>query len=123
MGCDIAGGRASPSRSRPARVVATAKPKRLGYEDPMDASQMGRRGGQSKSSRKRAAARRNGRRGGRPRSAELFARRVHEACARLQPQMPRVDPGDLRSIVRCLLLPPAQRAVFVVRRKDGRYVF
>jgi hypothetical protein len=34
-----------------------------------------------------------------------------------------MDPGDLRMIVRSLLLPPARRAVFIARRKDGRYVF
>jgi hypothetical protein len=84
---------------------------------------MGRRGGRSKSAAKRAAARRNGALGGRPREADLFARKVGEVCARLSPQFPGMDPGDLRLIVRCLLLPPARRAVFVVRRNDGRYVF
>ena len=44
-------------------------------------------------------------------------------CQQLAPQLPAVDPGDLRMIVRCLLLPPARRAVFIARRKDGRYVF
>ncbi|MCA1827183.1 MAG: hypothetical protein ABR567_16275 [Myxococcales bacterium] len=89
----------------------------------MDASAMGRRGGRSRSSAKVAAARRNGARGGRPRNADLFAREVQGLCERLSPRLPRVDPGDLRLIVRCLLLPPARRAVFVIRRKDGRYVF
>ena len=84
---------------------------------------MGRRGGQSKSVAKRAAARRNGARGGRPRDVDLFARKVREVCARLAPQLPELDPGDLRLIVRSLLLPPARRAVFIARRPDGRYVF
>ena len=84
---------------------------------------MGRRGGLSRSAAKRAAARRNGARGGRPRDANLLARKVADSCARLGPQLPEVDPGDLRLIVRCLLLPPARRAVFLARRKDGRYVF
>ena len=84
---------------------------------------MGRRGGRSTSAAKRAAARRNGARGGRPRDVDLLARRVQDACARLAPQLPGLDPGDLRLIVRCLLLPPARRAVFVARREDGRYVF
>jgi hypothetical protein len=89
----------------------------------MDAAEMGRRGGQSRSAAKRAAARRNGARGGRPREAEVLARKIREVCARLAPVLPGIDPGDLRLIVRCMLLPPARRAVFVSRRSDGRYVF
>jgi hypothetical protein len=84
---------------------------------------MGRLGGRSKSAVKRAAARLNGARGGRPRDVDLLARKVQAACARLAPEFPQLDPGDLRLIVRCLLLPPARRAVFVSRREDGRYVF
>ena len=89
----------------------------------MDASEMGQRGGQSKSAAKQAAARRNGARGGRPRDVDLLARKVRDRCARLAPQLPGLDPGDLRLIVRSLLLPPARRAVFLARRQDGRYVF
>ena len=84
---------------------------------------MGRRGGQSKSAAKRTAARRNGARGGRPRDVDPLARKVRDVCARLGPQLPEVDPGDLRLIVRSLLLPPARRVVFLTRRQDGRYVF
>ena len=84
---------------------------------------MGRRGGLSRSAAKRAAARRNGARGGRPRNADLFAEKVAQTCAQLRRELPDVDAGDLRLIVRCLLLPPARRAVFLTRRKDGRYVF
>jgi hypothetical protein len=89
----------------------------------VDASDMGRRGGRSKSAAKRAAARRNGAHGGRPRDVDLFARKVQAACVRLAPQLPDVDAGDLRLIVRCLLLPPGRRVVFLARRNDGRYVF
>jgi hypothetical protein len=89
----------------------------------MNARQMGRRGGRSRSAAKSAAARRNGARGGRPRNVDRFARQISEACQRLGPELPAVDPGDLRMIVRCLLLPPARRAVFIARRRDGRYVF
>jgi hypothetical protein len=95
----------------------------LGYFSAVDVREMGRQGGRSRSAAKRAAARRNGVRGGRPRNAEVLARRVDETCARIAPQLPQVAPGDLRLIVRCMLLPPARRAVFVTRRKDGRYVF
>jgi len=84
---------------------------------------MGRRGGRSRSAAKRAAARRNGARGGRPRDVDVLARRARKLCALLSPELPGVDPADLRLIVRCLLLPPARRAVFVARRNDGRYVF
>jgi len=89
----------------------------------VDAAEMGRRGGRSRSPKKRLAAQRNGARGGRPRNADRFADRVDEVCRTLIPRLPHVDPGDLRLIVRCLLLPPARRAVFVTRRQDGRYVF
>jgi hypothetical protein len=84
---------------------------------------MGRRGGRSKSDAKQAASRRNGARGGRPRDVDVLARNIRDVCARLAPELPWVDGGDLRVIVRCLLLPPARRAVFVARRNDGRYVF
>jgi len=95
----------------------------LGYRPLVNAREMGRTGGRSRSAAKRAASRRNGARGGRPTNAERFARKVHDACAVLAPQLPQIDPGDLRLIVRCLLLPPARRAVFIRRREDGRYVF
>ncbi len=84
---------------------------------------MGRRGGLSKSLAKRAAARWNGAHGGRPRNVDRLAGKIRDVCAQLVPQLPEIDPGDLRLIVRCLLLPPARRAVFLTRRKDGRYVF
>jgi len=84
---------------------------------------MGRKGGKSRSAAKSAASRRNGARGGRPRDIDRFARKIRDVCQQLAPQLPAVDPGDLRMIVRSLLLPPARRAVFIARRKDGRYVF
>lgn len=54
---------------------------------------------------------------------DLFAREVRDVCARLAPDLPDIDPGDLRLIVRSLLLPPQRRAVFIARRTDGRYAF
>jgi len=110
---------------RPGRpgLAGMQKPKRLGYAGRVDAAEMGRKGGRSRSLEKRTAARRNGARGGRPRDAERFARKVEDVCRELAPQVPRIDPGDLRLIVRCLLLPHERRAVFVTRRQDGRYVF
>src|SRR5438445_297232 len=44
----------------------------------MDAAEMGRRGGRSRSAAKRAAARRNGARGGRPRDVDVLARCADE---------------------------------------------
>jgi hypothetical protein len=89
----------------------------------VDAGQMGRRGGRSRSAAKSAASRRNGARGGRPRNIDRFASQIRDVCLRLAPELPAVDPGDLRMIVRSLLLPPVRRALFIARRKDGRYVF
>ena len=89
----------------------------------MNAREMGRRGGKRRTAAKQAAARRNGARGGRPRNADRFAARVRDVCARLAPRLPQIDRGDLNLIVGNLLLPPVQRAVFVFRRQDGRYVF
>jgi hypothetical protein len=110
--------------ARPVVNIANfEKPKRLGYSQAVDAKQMGRKGGRSRSVAKRAAARRNGVRGGRPSRAELFARRVRETCARLAPEYPQIDPSDLYRIVRLRLLPPVKRCVFIFRRSDGRYVF
>jgi hypothetical protein len=100
-----------------------AQPKRLGYDASVDARQMGRRGGRSRSAAKSAASRRNGARGGRPRDIDRFASKIRDVCLRLAPELPAIDAGDLRMIVRSLLLPPARRAVFIARRKDGRYVF
>jgi len=54
---------------------------------------------------------------------DRFAARIRDVCQRLAPELPDVDPSDLRMIVRALLLPSARRAVFIARRKDGRYVF
>lgn len=81
---------------------------------------MGRKGGRSRSTAKRAAARRNGKLGGRPRAVEVFAREVRALTERLAPRLPHIDPGDLRLIARQLLLPPERRAVFVKRQADGR---
>ncbi|HEY2028967.1 MAG TPA: hypothetical protein VGH20_07130 [Myxococcales bacterium] len=89
----------------------------------MNARDMGRKGGKRSTPKKRAAARRNGARGGRPTNAERFAREVRDECKRLAPEFPEIDPVDLRRIVRNLMLPPAKRCVFIHRRKDGRYVF
>src|SRR3982751_5691121 len=94
LGAGRRDGRTRPGRNPNAWVIVPR----------MDASQMGRKGGQSRSAAKRAAARRNGALGGRPRKADEFARTIREVCLRLAPDLPAIDPGDLRMIVRSLLL-------------------
>ena len=59
---------------------------------------MGRRGGRSRSAAKSAASRRNGARGGRPRNIDRFASKIRDVCRRLAPELPAVDPGDLRNL-------------------------
>lgn len=89
----------------------------------MTAGELGRKGGRSRSPAKRAAARRNGSKGGRPRFADLLARRVREARAQLQPLLPDMDPGDLDLILSCLLRPLERRQFFMWRDARGRLVF
>jgi hypothetical protein len=89
----------------------------------MDAREMGRRGGRSTSERKRAAVRRNGMRGGRPRNIDLFARRVRRLQEELGPELPGIDPDDLNLIIDCLLRPVTQRKLFVYPLKGGGYAF
>jgi hypothetical protein len=89
----------------------------------MNARELGRRGGRSRSEAKRAAVRRNGLRGGRPRNIELFARRVRELQEQLGPALPEIDPDDLNLIIDCMLRPVTQRKVFVYPMKGGGYAF
>jgi hypothetical protein len=89
----------------------------------MDAREMGRRGGRSRSEKKRAAVRRNGMRGGRPRNIDLFARRVRRLQEELGPELPEIDPDDLNLIIDCLLRPVTQRKLFVYPLEGGGYAF
>ena len=89
----------------------------------MDAREMGRRGGRSRSEAKRAAVRRNGLRGGRPRNIDLFARRVRKLQEELGPGLPGIDPDDLHLIIDCMLRPVTQRKLFVHPLKGGGYGF
>jgi len=84
---------------------------------------MGRRGGRSRSEKKRAAVRRNGMRGGRPLDIDLFARRVSRLQEELGPELPEIDPDDLNLIIDCLLRPVTQRKFFVYPLKGGGYAF
>jgi hypothetical protein len=99
------------------------KPKRLGYSGGMNAKQMGRKGGKAKSAAKLAAVRRNGLLGGRPKSAERFARELRELHARLCSKLPKADPDDLGLIAERMLRPVSQRRFFIYPRKGGGYVF
>jgi hypothetical protein len=89
----------------------------------MNARELGRRGGRSRSEAKRAAVRRNGLRGGRPRNIELFAQRVRALQEQLGPALPEIDPDDLNLIIDCMLRPVTQRKVFVYPLKGGGYAF
>ena len=84
---------------------------------------MGRRGGRSRSEKKRAAVRRHGLLGGRPRNVDLFARRVRQLQEQLGPELPEIDPDDLNLIIDCLLRPVSQRKIFVYPLKGGGYAF
>ncbi|MFL5399177.1 MAG: hypothetical protein ACJ79P_14875 [Myxococcales bacterium] len=89
----------------------------------MNARELGRRGGRSRSEAKRAAVRRNGLRDGRPRDIERFAQRVRELQEQLGPELPGIDPDDLNLIIDCLLRPVTQRKLFVYPLKGGGYAF
>jgi len=89
----------------------------------MKARELGRRGGRSRSEAKRAAVRRNGLRGGRPRDIERVAPRVRELQEQLGPELPGIDPDDLNLIIDCLLRPVTQRKLFVYPLKGGGYAF
>ncbi|MFL5431199.1 MAG: hypothetical protein ACJ79M_16400 [Myxococcales bacterium] len=89
----------------------------------MNARELSRRGGRSRSEAKRAAVRRNGLRGGRPRDIERFAQRVRELQEQLGPELPGIDPDDLNLIIDCLLRPVTQRKLFVYPLKGGGYAF
>src|SRR3954465_16089684 len=89
----------------------------------MNAREMGRRGGRSKSEAKRAAVRRNGLRGGRPPNIELFAQRVRRLQEELGPELPEIDPDDLNLIIDCLLRPVTQRKLFVYPLGGGGHAF
>jgi hypothetical protein len=91
--------------------------------DLVDARELGRRGGRSRSETKRAAVRRNGLRGGRPRNIERFAQRVRELQEELGPEVPGIDPDDLNLILDCLLRPVTERKLFVHALKGGGYAF
>jgi len=84
---------------------------------------MARRGGRSRSDAKRAAVRRNGLLGGRPRNIERFAQRVRELQDQLGRELPGIDPDDLNLILDCMLRPVTQRKLFVHPLKGGGYAF
>ena len=78
--------------------------------------------GRSKSHAKRAAARRNGSRGGRPSRAESLLRRMREMRAKIGDI--DVDPGDLGMIIeRLCRAPNSGRRFFIRPRIGGGYGF
>ncbi len=54
---------------------------------------------------------------------ERWLQKIDEYQARLAPQLPDIDPHDLRMILRSLLQPACVKRRWLLRRtKDGRYV-
>ena len=73
---------------------------------------------------RRAAARRNGRRGGRPRKAQALVARIQALYAKLAPLVPDVDPGDAMLIIERMCRGPRDdRAFFIFQRPGGGYDF
>ena len=90
----------------------------------MDRRDAGRRGGRRKSPAKRAAARANGARGGRPTRAEALVRRIHTLHQRVVAAGLDIDPGDLGLILERLCRAPGSGRRFFIRpRKGGGYGF
>jgi len=94
----------------------------------MNARQMGRKGGHNRSAAKQAAARRNGKLGGRPMKtgslgnsaeSEVFAQRVLAEQARLAPLLSNIDPHDLNLILGCMMTPLDQRLLFLLPLGNG----
>ncbi len=90
----------------------------------MNVRDAGRRGGQRKSPAKRAAAQRNGARGGRPKKAHVLLRTMQAMYAKIRNQPLNIDPGDLGLIIeRLCRAPNSGRRFFIRPRKGGGYGF
>jgi len=90
----------------------------------MNVRDAGRSGGQRQSPAKRAAARRNGARGGRPSNAQVLLRRMRAMYTKIGDQCRDVDPGDLGLIIeRLCRAPNSGRQFFIFPRKSGGYGF
>jgi hypothetical protein len=90
----------------------------------MNVRDAGRQGGQRKSPAKRAAARKNGARGGRPNNVQALLRRMRAMYAKIGDQCRHIDPGDLGLIIeRLCRAPNSDRRFFIFPRQDGGYDF
>lgn len=85
----------------------------------MDVRDAGQRGGRSKSSAKRAAARRNGRGGGRPNKAQDLLRRMRAVHERIKDQCQNIDPHDLWLIIERMCRRPGSGRRFFIRPLEG----
>ena len=79
--------------------------------------------GRSKSPAKRAAARRNGATGGRPRKIDILVKKIVALRDRVTPRFPDIDPGDLLLIADGMVRDPCESLFFLFRRSDGGYDF
>lgn len=92
----------------------------------MNAKDAGRRGGRRQSHAKRAAARANGARGGRPSAAEALIRRMREMHAKIRAAggCPDIDPDDLDLIIERLCRDAnSSRVFFIFPQKNGGYAY
>jgi len=85
----------------------------------MNARDAGRRGGQRSSPAKRAAARANGARGGRPKNAEVLVQRMHAIHAELAKHHLDIDPHDLDLIIERMCRQPGSGRRFFIRPLRG----
>jgi hypothetical protein len=90
----------------------------------MNIREAGQKGGLSQSSAKRAAAKQNGTRGGRPKQAHVLLRRMRALYAKIGDQCRHIDPGDLGLIIeRLCRAPNSGRQFFIFPRQGGGYGF
>lgn len=82
----------------------------------------GRGRGQRSSPAKRAAARKNGARGGRPTKAEALVRRMRAMHEKIGIACSHIDPHDLDLIIERMCRDPgSDRRFFIYPRSDGGY--
>jgi hypothetical protein len=85
----------------------------------MNARAAGKLGGKRKSRAKRAAARRNGALGGRPKRAEVLLRDMRAMYEKIRGKCLNIDPGDLNLIIERMCRRPGSGRRFFIRPLEG----